>query len=347
MSMDLQDATRNQHFLPRVEQRLNSINPNAHEKNQRIYAFELEDKETYSIRLVSDKGLKINKSLTLNDLFSFDVLEKEAARYNFEKLFQQYESDIKFNTQSLLSKIPNPQLDIKSEVLNIFVSKFLNFVRNPYSIKKVLNSFPHLATVHPTEPVHLKNFECILNGRKPQQKCLCEQLEIFEHEYTEWLAVIFMLLTRFEDDKPNFIEQVVKSLYENPDSFIMVIIYTYDEKTCLLSDRGYSIPLPEEAHMSFDFNLCSNAFIRYIFGDINKLAPSNAPNILIERFKTMTKSVDVHNIVNDLDALEQYNKHVVYQCLNTVFNSSIECYGLQVAAWNSGADAPPLVNQAL
>lgn len=326
--MDLKDVTKNQHFVPQVEQRLNAINPLAKEENQKIYSFSLDDRESYAINLDSEKGFKISNTLSLNDIFSFDVLEKEAARYNFESLFHQYEASIKTNTESLISKLPTAGADIKSEILNIFLSKFLNFVRNPYSIKKVLNTFPQLRYVHPTDPVHYKNFERVLNGRKPQQAYLCKQLEVTEEEYADWLSVIFLLLTPLEKGQPNFLEQVVKGLYENPDLFIRILIYTYDDKTCLLSDRGYSIPLPENEHMAWDFNLYSHGFIRYFFGNLDLLAPATAPKELLERFKAGPKSIDVHNIVNDLNALEQYNKHVVYQCNKNVFNSSSECYGL-------------------
>jgi hypothetical protein len=96
----------------------------------------------------------------------------------------------------------------------------------------------------------------------------------------------------------------------------------------MLSDRGFSSPLPEDGPLAFDFNLNSKAFIRYIFGNIDKLAPENTPNDLIEQFKSKPKTINVYNLTNDLDALEQYNKNVVYQCFNNVFNSSTDCYGL-------------------
>ena len=323
--MDLKDVTKNQHFVPQVEQRLNAINPLAKKENQKIYSFSLDDRESYAINLDSDKGFKISNTLSLNDIFSFDVLEKEAARYNFENLFNQYEARIKINTESLISRLPIAGADIKSEILNIFLSKFLNFVRNPYSIKKVLNTFPQLRNVHPTDPVHCKNFWRVLNGRKPQQAYLCKQLEVTEEEYVDWLSVIFLLLNPLKKGQPNFLEQVVRGLYENPDSFIGVLIYTYDDKTCLLSDRGYSIPLLENEYMAWDFNLYSRGFIRYFFGSLD---PATAPKDLVEKFKAGPKSIGVRNIVNDLNALEQYNKHVVYQCNKSVFNSSSECYGL-------------------
>lgn len=326
--MNLKDPTKNQHFVPQVEQRLNASNPRAEDENKRVYAFNLIDRENHKIKLKNSDGIKITKSLSLNDLFSFDVIEKDPQRYNFESLFQKYESSIKDNTLSLLKKLPTNGADINPEILDIFTSKFINFVRNPYSIKKVLNSFPALTKVHPTDPSLYANFRRILKGRKPHQKYLCEELEISEKEYAEWLSVIFLLLAPLDKEKPNLLEQIIKSIYESRDSFIMIMIHTYDENTCLLSDRGYSIPLPENDHMAFDFNLCSNAFIRYVFGNIDAIAPKTAPKERIELFKSMPKIINAHHFSNDLNALEQYNRHVVYQCFNTVFNSSTECYGL-------------------
>lgn len=327
--MDLKDITKNQHFVSQVEQRFNAINQSDEKRKQKIFSFSLVDRESHTISLDSQDGFNISKTLSLNDIFSFDVLKEEAARYNFEKLFHQYESGIKINTESLISKLNIAEADVKSEIFNLFLSKFLNFVRNPYSIRKVLNTFPQLRNIHPTDPIHYKNFKRIINGRKPQQQYLCNQLGVTEDEYVDWLSVIFLLLTPIKEKQSNFLEQTVKGLYENKDLYIMVLIYTFDNKTCLLSDRGYSIPLPEEDdHMAWDFNLYSRGFIRYIFGDIDLLSPTNASKDIIEKFKAGSKQIGVDKIRNDLNALAQYNKNVVYQCYRNVFNSSSDCYGL-------------------
>ena len=328
VEMNLKNETKNQHFLPQVEQRLNAFNPNAGITNQKVYSFDLIDRESCEIKLENSNGFKISNSLSLHDLFSFDVVDKNKFRYNFEDLFQQYEENIELNTKSLLDKLPNTNSDIKKEILEIFVSKFLNFVRNPYSIKKVINSFPSLLNYHPTDPEAYKYFNQVLNGRKPHQEYLCKKLAITDEEYKKWLTIIFMLLYRFNHGEPNFMEDMVRRLYMNPKSFVKVLIYKYDNHTCLLSDRGYSIPVPDEELMAFDFNLYSNAFIRYAFADIEKLAPKNAPKRIIELYKSMPKTVDVHCIVNDLEVLSKYNTNTVYQCFNNVYNSSTECYGL-------------------
>lgn len=326
--MDLQDVTRSQHFVSQVEQRLNAINPQARDENKRIYSFSLLDRESYRLTLDNEKGFKINGNLSLTDVFSFDVLDGDFGRYNFEKLFLRYESGIKANTQSLISKLTVNQAEIKSEILNIFVSKFINFVRNPYSIKKVLNTFSMMRDLNPTEPMHSKNFERVLNGRKPHQEHLCRELDITDEDYRNWLAIIFLLLVPFDEGRQVLLEHIIKDMYENPEMFISVMIYTYTDKICLLSDRGYSMPLPDGAHMAWDFNLYSSGFIRYVFWSLESLTTIHIPRIIIEAYKAMPKQVHVHKIANDLDALEKYNKHVVYQCYKKVFSSGLECYGL-------------------
>ncbi|MBQ0641246.1 hypothetical protein, partial [Proteus mirabilis] len=78
--MNLIDLTKNQHFISQTEQRLNAINPFDKDKNKKIYSFSLIDRESYSIKLDSLNGFKISNTLSLNDIFSFDVLEKDNTR---------------------------------------------------------------------------------------------------------------------------------------------------------------------------------------------------------------------------------------------------------------------------
>jgi hypothetical protein len=328
--MDLKDITKNQHFVSQVEQKLNAINPLAEEENRRIFSFSLVDRESSSISLDSQMGCKISRNLSLNDIFSFDVLKGDATRYNFEKLFHKYEATIKTNTESLISKLTISNADIKSEIINIFLSKFLNFVRNPYSIHKVLNTFPQLKNIYPTDPLHYKNFERVLNGTKPQQRHICNELGVTEDEYKNWLSSIFLLLTPIEKNKPNYLDQAVNGLFENKNRLIMVCIYTYDNKTCLLSDRGYTSVSEENDFFVLDFNLYSNGFIRYSFSEVSSFVHEGIPKNFIEIYKNGPQDIVIHKIKNDLDTLAQYNNNTVYQCSKNIFNSSSECHGVNV-----------------
>ena len=328
--MDLRDVTKNQHFVPQVEQRLNAINPRAKNENQKIYSFSIIDRDAGVVSIDSEKGIRISKNLSLNDLFSFDVLGKEASKYNFEKLFHSYEVTIKSNTESLLSKIDSPKADIKTEILNIFSSKILNFIRNPYSIKRILNTFSSMKDLFPTDPVHYENFERVLNGNKPQKDHLCKKLGITENEYQEWLAIIFLLLTPMAENQINFLDQFIKRTYENPNSLIKVCIYTYDDEACLLSDRGFSFYELENNTTVWDFNLYSHGFIRYTFINIEESVPQDTPKEILDMLKLTSDKVGFMTESNDLIALEIYNQRTIELCHKKVFNSSMNCYGITV-----------------
>ena len=90
----LANDTRHQHFVSQGEQRLNALNPQADPRNQRIYSFEVVNRESYSLALENPTGRVIGSNLSLSDLFSFDVPGDSRLRLNFESLFQKYEGYI-------------------------------------------------------------------------------------------------------------------------------------------------------------------------------------------------------------------------------------------------------------
>lgn len=329
--MNLMDKTKNQHYIPQVEQRLNAIDKLASPKKQKIFEFICKNHEEQIISLNNKKGVAISSTLSMNDLFSFDVLDN-STRHNFEKLFNKYEREIKVHTDELLRKINlHPAPDITREVINIFAAKFINFIRNPFSIKKILNTFPSLIGLEPTSPMHHNNYLKVINGNKPQKEYICGILNISHFEYDCWLSVIFMLLSSFEENKPNLVENMVRSIFEKKDIYVSVVLYTYQNKTCLLSDRGYSIPISDEMQTTFDFNLFSHGFIRYIFGDVDKILHKQGLHLHSELYKSFPKQIHLHHKIDDLETLEKYNKNVVHQCHKYVFNSTIDCYGVKVS----------------
>jgi hypothetical protein len=238
---------------------------------------------------------------------------------------------IKINTHSIISKLYSNGGDVTKEIVAIFHAKFLNFVRNPYSIKKVLNTFSSLKDLYPTNLIHYESFRRVLDGKKPHQSYLCKILGVSNIEYEEWLGIIFLLLVDFKNNSSNMFEEIVGQIFTESNKFVFGEVYTYDDKSCLLSDRGYSNIYTEDCTslMVWDFNLYSNGFIRYIFGNVDDLAPSNVPKEIIELYKLQSsKRIDFYWRKNDYHALERYNKNVIYQCYEKVFSSSDEVYGL-------------------
>jgi hypothetical protein len=325
--------TANQHYVSQVEQRLNSLNPNASQLNQRIYSFTLTERETFTLSLDSTRGRSISKNLVLRDLFSFDVIRGKASRLNFEALFQRYEADMESNSVALLRELEQGSRDLKKEILEIFIAKFMNFLRNPYSVRKVLNTIGNVLHFHPTDPELLAQYNAVLAGRKPHQAHLCAQLDISPEQYQMWLSALFMMLVRPDPNDVNLMESIVKLIFEQPSGFPMVCVYQYSgehsDKRCLLSDRGYATPLPHEPHLSFSFNLCSTAFIVYVFALIEKVSlPNVPPPSVIDFYLSQHKDVRVLSFTNDLAALARYNQNVVYQCHHAVYSSSPLPYGV-------------------
>lgn len=317
------NETKNQHFVSQAELRLNSINSEDEEKKQKIYSFEVTDRESFQSKICSENGDNINKSLSINDLFIFDVLNKKH-RLNFENIFSEYESQITNNTNSLLDKVNAKSNDINEEIINLFIAKFMNFTRNPYCIEKVLNSLTPLQEVMPILEPQKNDFERLLQGHKPQQSYICESLGITSRQYINWLGTLFMLLTNFKDGAPNFIEEFVINLFTDPNKIVIVYIYTYENHSCVLSDRGHTIPLEDEGHMAFDFNLNANSFIRYVFVEL----PEDTPQKIIDSYKSSKKYIRIKLFKNDLETLQTYNQRTLYQCHHRIYSSTTTNYGL-------------------
>jgi hypothetical protein len=330
--MHLSNPTANQHFLSRAEQQLNALNPDAQPANQRIYSFSLTDREAHRIQRDDTRGRSISNNLSLRDLFSFSVIDGDKDRLNLETLFGQYEADIKTNTLELLRKLRSGEPDIRKEIIELFVSKFMNFLRNPYSIHKVLNTFGELIQFHPTDPELRAQYHAVLAGRKPHQEYLCQQLDINADVYRDWLAALFMALFRPAPDMPNLMEATIKEVLESRAHHAQVAVFQYinehSDKRCLLSDRGFINLLQGSRGLSFSFNLSANAFIGYTFVDIDQFAAGKIPPSVIEFFKAQPKNIQVHMLTNNLEALATYNRNVVYQCARGVYCSGTSVYGV-------------------
>jgi hypothetical protein len=318
------NATRNRHFLSRVEQKLNALNPGSTSKKFRIYSFRLVNRETYELALENSRGCPIDSTLSMLDLFSFDAPGAGQLRLNLEGLFQKYEVNVEAYTRSLLEKLALRDADIKAEIIDLFAAKLLNFVRNPFCIEKVLNTFPSVASYEPTDPELLAPYGKIVTGRKPHQAHLCAQLGISDQTYIECLRLLFILLTHTTNDRPNLFEGVIKGLFENRNTQAAAFVWMYDHDHCLLSDRGFSQPIPDGAHMAMSFNLCSTAFVDYDAATLvqGRAAPEFVANALAAWKRRPQATINVTITRNSRDMLARYNRRVIEQCHERVYCSA-------------------------
>jgi hypothetical protein len=321
--MKLLNDTANQHYLSQVEQRLNTCNPTAIRRNQKIYAFEIQKRGTSDeIKLGPATQKPIAGNLTLHDLFSFDVEPKSNLRQNFEALFQRYEESLRTHTEALLKKAEVRSADISDELIALFSAKLLNFMRNPYSIPKMLDTFKGFAGLRPVDPNQDRFLQLVLNGRKPHQKAMCRRLGLSDTQYLHWLGTMFLMLHELSPGKETMFDGMVRNLFTNKDYSVEVMISMYSTENCLLSDRSFSTNLQVLEKDGMDFNLRHNAFIRYVFARRTALLPSDTPPDLIAMSRILEPRITVHYSVDDMTQLRYYNQNVINQSHSRVFCAS-------------------------
>lgn len=330
----MRNPSRNHHFVAQVEQRLNSINPNISKKNQKIYSFEIIDRENYCLDLISESGEKIEDNLSFDDLFSFKILN-ERQRLNLEQNFARYERDIGELTKSLLKKIEENNNDIKKEILEIFALKLLNSFRNPYCIKKTLNTIGELIKYSPTNAELKELYEKIDTFNHPDWDELSITFDVSIENYRKWLKSLFMVLVPKNNHGSNILELIIKVWFEKSDSFINVYISQCSGISgayTLVSDRGYTLVTDSEEHTAYEFNLSSTAYISYVFTNIKSYASELMNTEKIKQILTLNEKtppkVKIHVIKDNPNALSRYNKNVIDQSFNKVFCKSKVIYGI-------------------
>jgi hypothetical protein len=186
------NPTKNQHYISQAEQRLNAIDPSS---PKRIFALAVIDRDKHILQARDPRGSSIEKSLSYHDLFSLDVISPNV-RNNLEDLFQRYEKDVSAHSQALLAKLDVGNADLKKEVINLFCAKLMNFQRNPFCIRKALNTFGSVASYHFTDRALATELAAAIKGSRPQRDGVCAQFNIASDEYDRWLKVLFLLLTK-------------------------------------------------------------------------------------------------------------------------------------------------------
>lgn len=279
------------------------------------------------IRLSAPKRRRIGGNLTIDDLFSFDVAPEANLRNNFEELFQQYEAKVATLTSSLLAKAAVRSSDVVGELADLLSAKLMNFVRNPFSIERMLNTFPNLKGLRPTDPAKNALLEKVLNGRNPRQKYICNQLQVSNGQYREWLATMFMLLEDFGPSQTNFLNQIVAGMFNSRDTSACAMVCTYSSQKVLLSDRATSSNIANGPKGNgFDFNLSGSAFVRYLFMDKAALVEGKAhPDFVayaLEVDRQQKPRLWIRYEHDVLPILQNYNWHAVNQSYQRVFCAS-------------------------
>ena len=101
--MNFENKTKNQHYIAQVEQKLNSINPDAERDKRRIYKLKVKDRGNSIVESTDENGVEIEDNLSYDDLYTFNFLEGKV-RENFENFFQKYENNIETHIKNMEGK---------------------------------------------------------------------------------------------------------------------------------------------------------------------------------------------------------------------------------------------------
>lgn len=324
MATNFLNLTRNQHYLSQMEQRFNTSTPQASTKNQRIFEFDVLGRFEKA-ELGEPKNPRIPATLALDDVFSFDVAPKANLRHNFEALFHRYEGSLSQYTEAVLTKAQAKALpgDIKDDLLGLFAAKFLNFLRNPYSVPKMLDTFKSLIGRRPTDPALDGLLDLVLNGSKPHQAELCKRLDLSELQYQHWLGVLFMMLAELESPEghENIFDGIVRALFNVKTTAVMVTISRHTNDKCLLSDRSFSSSIAKVGMDCIEFNLRHDSFIRFVFTNRAALLPADLGPRRAAMLERMEPTLAMDYRLDDREGLAMYNLNVINQSHSRVFCS--------------------------
>lgn len=334
----LKSDAQNHHYISQAEQRLNSLNPEDGKRAQRLYSFSVVDREHFAVALDSDRGVRAERNLAFQDLFSFDV--QGNIRANLERCFGRYENDITIHTSRFINKvIARQKVDITEEYLTLLACKFLNFMRNPHCVKKILNTVgSDIDEYHPADPAQRALLGAFMSGVKPYQESVLQTFGLDLEDYRRWAKALFLMVAVGESGR-YLLDGFVRGLLSR--SFGWTRLFYFSEGApdafCLLSDRAHNDITQAEMRSAggsmLEFNLTSKAFIRV--GLLN-VAQSIPPEIKANpRYSgvenTIPRSMNVDSVMDDMETLSFYNRNSVYQCKQRVFCAARAAHGIVIA----------------
>lgn len=335
--------TKNQHYISQVEQKMNSSNPSDLKRNRRIFSFSVIDRQAYKIALSSVSGKKIEKNLSMNDLFTYAINEN-GLRHNLEEAFGKYESGLETQINAFLAIEKKNGASVTDEVISLFKCKFLNLIRNPFCIKKTLNIFSPFKHQIPSDSILLAEFKLINDINQEDAESLLLQLQVTLEEYKDWIKLLFLVFMSVENSTHNIFEIFINSILVDENTLkIFRIDHYIDEhadKVAVLSDRSWQLMTSnDDPQTIIQFNLTSNLILTFIMVDLNFLLIQNlnTSNLQhrdhkIHHFKESLKNITCRYEINNLENLAYFNQGAIYQCHKMVFASKPMIFGVNVVA---------------
>lgn len=328
----MENLTRNQHFISQSEQRSNCIDESRAKDKQRIYKFEIADRENSVVRLTSTDGVRIKKNLSFDDLFSFDV-QSSSLRKNLEDFFQKFEADLAPAADLLISesKVNSGGDVLKGAAERVFKAKFMGWIRNPYSIARTINMYKGLVGLYPTDPLLLADFSDIRAGTKPHLADVCAEFGVTSDQYCQWLEILFMALMTPPGGAKSILESSVEKIVESKGHMGHVIVATFDDVAgcrVAIPDTGYLQGTQDPNHNMFLFNLSRSAFASFNVVDLSKQTLVKVPSHMRGQVGSFKIKFSAQHHHNDMRLLERFNLLAAYQAHSHIFCADPKVFGV-------------------
>lgn len=328
----MENSTRNQHFISQSEQRSNCIDESRPKNKQRIYKFEIADRENSVVRLTDSKGVKIQKNLSFNDLYSFDM-QNQSLRKNLEAFFNKFETDLVPAAALLISESKsNFSSDLlKGAAEKVFKAKLMGWIRNPYCIARTIDMYKWVVGLYPTDPILLSDFCAIRTGAKPHLADVCEEFGVTSDQYFQWLEIIFLALMVPPGCKKSMLEASVEKIIESKGQMCNVIVATFDDvsgRRVAIPDTGYLLGTEDPNHNMYLFNLNRSAFAVFNIVDLSKQTLVEVPLPMREKVGSLNIKISAQHHHNNMELLERFNELAAYQSHSHIFCAEPKVFGV-------------------
>ena len=328
----MDNQTRNQHFISQSEQRSNCIDESRPKDKQRIYKFEIADRENSVVRLTNTEGVKIKTNLSFDDLFSFDV-KSSRLRKNFEDFFQKFEMDLVSATGLLISesKVNSGSDVLKDAAERVFKAKFMGWIRNPYLIARTIDMFAGLVGMHPTDPLLLAHFSDIRAGTKPHLAGVCARFGVTSEQYFQWLEILFLALMTPPGTTKSILESTVGKIVESEGNMCHLIVATFDDipgYRVSVPDTGYLQGTDDPNHNMFLFNLSRSAFAVFNVVELSKQTLVNVPPRMMGQIGSYNIKFSAQHHHNNMSLLKRFNMLSAYQAHSHIFCADPTIFGV-------------------
>ena len=251
-----------------------------------------------------------------------------------QKVQEKLQEGIEFHEES-----------IGDTLKEIWILKFLNIWRNPWSVKKFLNTFKEVQKYYPTDHELLALYQKIEGLKQSDVLADIEAFGISLSEYKAWLKGLFLLLMpNTRGPQGNIIEQLAHNLLTNESHFRAIELHTLSSDfhgRFLLSDRGYFYSSePDADHLILNFNITDRLAMKYmlvepsrILRDVAAQHPEveNFDSEVIRRSQAeFAKSIQLRHVNNNEEQVKWFNRATIFQARSYVFCSQKDVLGATV-----------------